>query len=78
MGGRIDAFFIFFETNNKARTMIKTKEDLDREWEEIEATNPVYAKKVRNLIDRKLPLDDFMDEMNVILKERLQAMGLNE
>ena len=58
--------------------MIKTKEDLDREWEEIEATNPVYAKKVRNLIDRKLPLDDFMDEMNVILKERLQAMGLNE
>ena len=71
-------FSFFFETNNKARTMIKTKEDLDREWEEIEATNPVYAKKVRNLIDRKLPLDDFMDEMNVILKERLQAMGLNE
>jgi hypothetical protein len=58
--------------------MIKTKEDLDRKWEEIEATNPVYAKKVRNLIDRKLPLDDFMDEMNVILQETWQAMGVNE
>ena len=58
--------------------MIKTKEDLDRKWKEIEDTNPVYAKKVRNLIDRELPLDDFMDEMNVILKERWQAMGLNE
>ena len=58
--------------------MIKTKEDLDRKWKEIEDTNPVYAKKVRNLIDRELPLDDFMDEMNVILKETWQAMGLNE
>ena len=58
--------------------MIKTKEDLDRAWEELEATNPVYAKKMRDLIDRQLPIDDFMDQMNVILQERWQAMGLNE
>lgn len=58
--------------------MIKNKEDIDRKWKEIEATNPVYAKKVRDLIDRELPLDDFMDQMNVILQETWQAMGLNE
>tara|TARA_B100001094_G_scaffold329485_1_gene392321 strand:- start:322 stop:498 length:177 start_codon:yes stop_codon:yes gene_type:complete len=58
--------------------MIKTKEDLDRAWEELEAKNPVYAKKMRDLIDRQLPIDDFMDQMNVILQERWQAMGLNE